>query len=74
VNYLAVLLAAASSFVLGGLWYSPRLVGRVWNRENGGQPPAGHPAKAFGLSFAFSRGPDPAVQVAIQKGVLVGLA
>ena len=40
MNYWAVLLAAAPSFVLGGLWYSPRLFGRIWNRENGGQPPA----------------------------------
>jgi hypothetical protein len=83
MNYWAVLLAAASSFMLGGLWYSPRLFGRIWNRENGGQPPSGHPARVFGVSFAFSLvaafafagllGPMPSVQFAMQQGLLVGL-
>jgi hypothetical protein len=35
VNVWAVLAATASSFVLGGLWYSPLLFGRPWNRANG---------------------------------------
>ncbi|CAH9050617.1 hypothetical protein PSECIP111951_00228 [Pseudoalteromonas holothuriae] len=30
LNYWAVLLAALSSFMLGGLWYSPWLFGHVW--------------------------------------------
>ncbi|MDQ8758055.1 DUF1761 domain-containing protein [Sphingosinicella sp. LHD-64] len=30
VNYIAVLLAALSAFVLGGLWYSPVLFGNKW--------------------------------------------
>lgn len=30
VNYLAVIVAALSSFVLGGLWYSPLLFARPW--------------------------------------------
>jgi Protein of unknown function (DUF1761) len=30
VNWLAVLAAALSSFVLGGLWYSPALFHRPW--------------------------------------------
>lgn len=83
MNYWAILLAAGSSFLLGGLWYSPKLFGRIWNAENGGQPPAGHPATVFGASLAFSLvaagvfasllGPNPALQVAVQKGLLVGL-
>lgn len=34
INWLAVLAAALSMFVLGGLWYSPVLFGRVWMRAN----------------------------------------
>jgi hypothetical protein len=32
---LAVLLAALSTFVVGGLWYSPLLFGRAWQRAAG---------------------------------------
>ena len=34
INLLAVLVAALSTFVIGGLWYSPALFGRAWMREN----------------------------------------
>lgn len=34
INFLAVLVAALSTFVIGGLWYSPLLFGRAWMREN----------------------------------------
>jgi hypothetical protein len=54
MNIWAVLLAAVSSFLVGGLWYSPALFGRVWNTENGGEKTAAHPAKVFGISFIFS--------------------
>jgi hypothetical protein len=83
MNYLAVLMAAVSSFLLGGLWYSPVLFGRAWNGENGGQPKSGHPAKVFGISFVFSvvaafafatlLGPAPVLQTALTTGLLVGL-
>ena len=82
MNYWAVLLAAVSSFMLGGLWYSPRVFGQAWNAENGGQPPAGHPARVFAASFVFSLiaaiafaglfGPEPSLPVAVQKGLLIG--
>jgi len=35
INYLAVVLAALSAFVLGGLWYSPLLFANAWIRLNG---------------------------------------
>jgi hypothetical protein len=57
INYLAVVVAAASSFLLGGLWYSARLFGTTWNREAGAAPkgPEGrHPARVFGVSMAFA--------------------
>jgi len=34
VNWLAVIVAALSTFVLGGLWYGP-LFGKVWMRATG---------------------------------------
>ncbi|WP_119718373.1 DUF1761 domain-containing protein [Cognatilysobacter tabacisoli] len=83
MNLFAILLAAVSSFVLGGLWYSPLLFGRAWNRENGGEVPAGHPAKVFGFSFVFSLvaaaafawwlGPAPALDAALKAGAVAGI-
>jgi hypothetical protein len=35
INYLAVLAAAVSSFVIGGVWYSPLMFARAWQREAG---------------------------------------
>jgi GNAT superfamily N-acetyltransferase len=34
MNLRAVLLAAVSSFILGGLWYSSALFGRAWKTAN----------------------------------------
>jgi hypothetical protein len=56
-NYLAIVVAAASSFLLGGLWYSEKLFGATWNREAGHGPkgPEGrHPARVFGASIVFA--------------------
>src|SRR5262252_5130074 len=56
MNILAVVVAAASSFLLGGLWYSPALFGTTWQREAGDtrKPEQGHPARVFSLSFLFA--------------------
>jgi hypothetical protein len=35
VNYIAVLGSAVAMFIVGALWYSPFLFGRVWAREMG---------------------------------------
>ena len=35
LNYLALFLAALSTFLIGGLWYSPAVFGKAWMRENG---------------------------------------
>lgn len=34
MNWIAVLLAAAAGFVIGGVWYGP-LFGKAWQRESG---------------------------------------
>jgi len=56
INLLAVLVAALSSFMLGGLWYSKLLFGPAWQRAESDNRDSkqGHPAKVFGLSFAFA--------------------
>lgn len=83
MNIWAILLAAVSSFMLGGLWYSDALLGKAWNRENGDVPQTGHPAQVFGVAFVFSLiaafafawwlGPAPALTTALTAGVVVGL-
>ncbi len=55
LNYLAVLAAAFSAFLIGGLWYSPVLLGGAWKRANGFQsdvPGAG--PKVFALALILS--------------------
>jgi hypothetical protein len=56
MNFWAILVAAVSSFMLGGLWYSDALFGKVWRREAGDQRTGkeGHPGQVFGFSFAFA--------------------
>lgn len=57
VNWLAVLAAAVSAFVLGGLWYSKALFLNAWQRGAGltdEQMQKSHPAKVFGGSFVLS--------------------
>ena len=56
INWLAVVAAAVSIFVIGGLWYSPVLFGNTWSRLAGAPPKGqgGHPAKVFGLAFVFA--------------------
>lgn len=53
INWLAVLAAAVSAFVIGGIWYGP-LFGRVWMSANGYTEQdlaTRNMALVFGLSF-----------------------
>lgn len=57
LNWLAVLAAGISAFVLGGVWYSPALLGKVWMKENNlteEKIKAGNKGKIFGLSFVLT--------------------
>ncbi|HUD67801.1 MAG TPA: DUF1761 domain-containing protein [Candidatus Sulfotelmatobacter sp.] len=57
VNWLAVLAAAVSTFVIGGLWYSPVLFGRAWmsvNNLSEADLAKSNMARIFGLSFFFA--------------------
>lgn len=57
LNVWAVLVAALSTFLIGGLWYSPALFGKRWMRENGFTEESlkgGNMAKIFGLTLLLS--------------------
>ncbi len=86
VNHLAIIAAGIAAFVLGGLWYSPVLFGKVWQREVGlsdDEVKRGNMARIFGLSlvlsliaafvFAMFLGPRPPVAFALGAGFAAGL-
>ncbi|CAN5234814.1 hypothetical protein BH23BAC1_BH23BAC1_36520 [soil metagenome] len=56
INWMAVLVAAFSTFLIGGLWYSPVLFGKVWMKENNLHEDdlKGGTTKIFGLAFLFA--------------------
>jgi len=35
INFLALLVAAISSLVIGAIWYNPKVFGSIWMRESG---------------------------------------
>ena len=86
VNYLAVIAAAVATFVLGGLWYSPALFGKVWQREAGvteEKMKTANMALIFGLTFVLSLiaawvfalflGPRPPMALGLGAGFSAGL-
>jgi hypothetical protein len=85
VNWLAVLAAALSSFVLGGIWYSA-LFAKPWQAAAGlsdAQAAGGNKALIFGGSFVLSLlaaavfamflGPNPAPMLGVGAGFAAGL-
>jgi hypothetical protein len=86
INWIAVVVAAVSSFVLGGLWYSPVLFGKAWQRETGltdERLKNGNMAMIFGLAFVLSLlaawnfanflGPRPSLAFGAGVGASAGL-
>lgn len=54
INWPAVVAAALAGFAIGGLWYSPLLIGNLWMEEAGvthEQINGGNKAKIFGGAF-----------------------
>ena len=84
INFRAVIAAATSSFVLGGIWYSPLLFLKPWTAAMGRSEDQSqaHSAKTFALAFAFAMlsailfagllGPAPEFLDAVRTGLLVG--
>lgn len=57
LNYLAIIVAALSSFLIGGIWYSPAVFGMAWMKENGlteEKLKERNIPKVFGLAFLLS--------------------
>ena len=57
INWLAVVVAAVSSFAIGSLWYSPVLFSKPWQKESGmtdEKIKSGNMGKIFGLAFVLS--------------------
>jgi hypothetical protein len=55
-NLLAILVAAACGFLVGGIWYGP-LFGKAWQREIGlsdADIAGGNMLKIYGTTFLFS--------------------
>ena len=88
INLWAVLLAGFSAFLLGGLWYSPVMFSKVWQRETGvgggDKAPKHKPAFLFGMAFLLSLlsafvfamflGPRPSMPLALGAGFAAGAA
>lgn len=86
LNYLAILAAAASAFVIGGVWYSPIMFGNTWMTAAGlseGDVRTRKMGIVFGVSFllslvisfnlaAFLAGP-PNLSWGITAGALAGI-
>jgi hypothetical protein len=57
LNWPAIIVAALANFLVGGLWYSPLLFGKLWMKENNfteEEVQKGNIPKIFGLTFVFS--------------------
>jgi len=53
INYLAVLVSAVASMIIGGLWYSPLLFGKLWIKLSNVTPKQIEEAKKKGMTKAY---------------------
>ncbi|KUO52995.1 MAG: hypothetical protein APF78_09685 [Sphingomonadales bacterium BRH_c3] len=85
-NWIAIVAAGLSAFLVGGLWYAPPLFGKPWQTAAGlsdEQLAAGSPGKIFGFAailsiiaatvFSMFVGPKPELGFAIGAGASAGL-
>jgi hypothetical protein len=56
LNLWAILAATISAFLVGGLWYSPLMFGKLWKKANhfGTDEPPAATGRIFALSFVLS--------------------
>lgn len=57
INWLAVIVAALSAFLVGGIWYSPALFANAWmtdSKLNADELKAGSKLRSFGMTAVFS--------------------
>lgn len=83
INYLAVIAAIISSWLLGGLWYNKLVFGAMYAQsESSKMAQSRHPRLIFltafvmwtisALAFAFCLGKNPPLGLAIMVGALTG--
>jgi len=84
-SILAVVAAAVSAFVIGGVWYSPLAFGRLWQKQVGlsDEQVASHIVRTFvvsglasvvmALNLAAFIGPEPGVGFATAAGAAAGI-
>ena len=56
IDWIASIVAAASAFMLGAIWYSPVLFAKPWQIDTGlsdEQLNAASKARIFGISFVY---------------------
>ncbi|MBS1597099.1 MAG: DUF1761 domain-containing protein [Bacteroidetes bacterium] len=87
VNWLAVLVAGISAFIIGGIWYSPALFGKAWMKENNltiEQIQKSNKGKVYGIAFLltmimavnlamFLSGPEINLSQGLMYGFLTGV-
>lgn len=57
INFVALLLSAIVTLVIGFIWYSPKVFGTIWMKENNltqEELRKGNMLKIFGLTYIFS--------------------
>jgi hypothetical protein len=83
LNFVAIVVAAAVTFLLGGLWYSPILFSRAWMREAGlseERVKQANMARVFGFSalaalvMSFNLAAFLGPQATLEFGLLAGAA
>lgn len=86
INWLAAVVAAGASFVLGGAWYSPALFANQWMKASGMTEEKAKQANmpiVFGVAFVWALlgalcfaafiGPKPDLGFAVAAGFATGL-
>lgn len=57
LNWIAIIVAAVSAFILGGLWYSPVMFAKRWMKESGVTEESARNSnliRTFGFSFILA--------------------
>lgn len=86
LNWLAVIAATLSTFILGGIWYSPIMFGRAWMEVAGiseEKAKQANPVTVYGGAFALTLisainlgmflGPESDLTFGITAGAAVGI-
>jgi hypothetical protein len=85
INYAAAITSAILAFILGAIWYSPKVFGKTWQKEaNISMNKEKHSKKVYIISFIFTlitalafalcAGPAPTLGFGIKLGLFIGIS